>query len=175
MLHMAGKKDTFLSGKLGPFSVGQQDRGGVCLESSDGLGLACLSHHVHSLQGTHGGGSCFGQQTWTEDVHVLVNKRGQRMYMFWSTNVDRGCSCFGQQTWTEALHVLVNKRGQRLFMFRSTNVDRGSSCFGQQTWTEALHVSVNKRGQRLFMFRSTNKDTGCSFFGQQHQQKIHRL
>lgn len=85
---MAGKKDTFLSGKLGPFSVGQQDRGGVCLESSDGLGLACLSHHVHSLQGTH-----------TEDVHVLVNKRGQRLFIF-----------------------LLNKHGQRMFIFWSTTL-----------------------------------------------------
>ena len=130
MLHMAGKKDTFLSGKLSPFSVGQQDRGGVCLESSDGLGLACLSHHVHSLQGTHG------------SVHVLVNKRGQRIFMFRSTNVDRGSSCFGQQTWTEALHVSVNKQGQRMFIFWSTTPTKKKTDCNPLSFSMGFLLSV---------------------------------
>ena len=41
--------DTLLSGQLGSLPVGQEDGRLVSLETSDGFGLACLAHHIHSL------------------------------------------------------------------------------------------------------------------------------
>ena len=41
--------DTLLSGQLGSLPVGQEDGCLVSLETSDGFGLACLAHHIHSL------------------------------------------------------------------------------------------------------------------------------
>lgn len=48
-LQDGGDREVLLRGQLSPFSMSQQHRRGVGLETCDGLWLTCLAHNIHSL------------------------------------------------------------------------------------------------------------------------------